>query len=742
MAGFKVDNFSGVTPRLGPRLLPNNGAQVAQNAKLFSGELRSWQQSTAIYTPTVSGNLQSMYRMYSTSGTSTTSYWLTWAADVDARKGPIAGDSSFRLYYTGDTSSALSAAGPRKTNLGLATNNGVNYPNDYLEMGVPAPANAPVVTVVAGTGTFIEERVYTYTYVTGTDAQGSYWGEEGPPNPVGGTGTGDTFATWTITGFSTSVAGKYAISPSDGAMINLYRTLTDDSGNTNYQLVTSVPVGTTSVTDAVQDANLGIVAPTFQPGVVGSSWIAPPATLRGLVALPNGMMAGFSGNLLCFCVPYFPHAWPTMFQLAVDFNIVSLGVYGQTIIVTTQGFPYAVTGPQPGQMAMERIEEMHPCVSKRSTVSFSFGVAWATPNGLAIAGVGGVANAIEPFMKYTEWQALCNPSSIVATQYQDVYFGFFTLNGVGANFIFDKAGIEGPSSYGSYGQVGEQQGILTFGNFAASGAWADPTTALMYLLQNNVINQWDADGVNSQPYDWQSKVFMTPKPVNFKAFQVDAAYGTLSSTASAIQQQQAADKATNQIILGTGIADTNLGTAWAPLSTYSAGYIVHSTNSANQAVCITAGVSSSVEFAYPSTLGGTATDGTVTWRRVWQQQGLTKGDVRGQVLRNHTQYTAADPAYDGTAGNQWGFPLMGSLLVGGIYPEYAQPNLLLQVYAQPPGTSTGVVLQGSVQLSSRAPVRVVPAGFLSDTWVFELSGNVPVRYFKVAETMSELGKIA
>src|SRR4051812_30277750 len=105
MTGFKIDNFGGVIPRLGSRLLPTNGAQVAQNVKLFSGELRSWQRTTAVNTPTKGGALQSMYRMYSTSS----DYWLAWADDVDAVRGPIAGDTSFKLYFTGDTTTATNS---------------------------------------------------------------------------------------------------------------------------------------------------------------------------------------------------------------------------------------------------------------------------------------------------------------------------------------------------------------------------------------------------------------------------------------------------------------------------------------------------------------------------------------------------------------------------------------------------------------------------------------------------------
>ena len=199
MTGFSVNNFGGVIPRLGPRLLPTNGAQTAQNVKLFSGELRSWQKTSFINTPSKGGALKSMYRMYSGS----TDYWLAWTDDVDAVKGPIAGDTQFKLYYTGDSTGT---GGPKKTNLALTTASGTDYPHAYLEMGVPAPGTAPAVIGTGGTSTTSVSRVYLYTYVTAT----ATWAEEGPPSPLG-TGTGKSDATWVISGLSTGTSGNYAL---------------------------------------------------------------------------------------------------------------------------------------------------------------------------------------------------------------------------------------------------------------------------------------------------------------------------------------------------------------------------------------------------------------------------------------------------------------------------------------------------------------------------------------------------
>lgn len=721
MAGFKIDNFGGVIPRLGSRLLPTNGAQVAQNVKLFSGELRSWQRTTAVNTPTKGGTstigLQSMYRMYSTS----TDYWLSWTDDVDAVRGPIAGDTSFKLYFTGDTSTATnSVAGPRKTNLNLAINGGTDYPHDWLEMGVPAPGSAPAVIGTGGTSTVSVTRVYLYTYVTGTDAQGGFWGEEGPPSPLG-TGTGKSDATFVISGLSTGTTGKYAFV---GATKKIYRTLTDNAGNTNYQLaLDAVPIATTSTNDTVADGALGVICPTFIAGVVNSEWVGPPADLRGLIALPNGIMAGFSGNNICFSEPFFPHAWPIRYRLATNFAIVSTGRLGQTLIVTTKGFPYAVSGARPDSMAMAMIQENHPCVSKRSTVSFPFGVAWATPDGLALAGVGGAVNAIDQFMKRDEWRAQCFPDTIIAHQFQDVYFGFFNNGTQNLNFIFDKTNPQGP---------------LTFGNFSAQGAWSDPETSKLYLIQNGSIRLWDGDTLNQALFDWRSKTFVLPKPVNFGAIQVDADYGALS-VVNQITTASAANTALNATILSTANADTAGITVWSTGSIYAAGNVVKSVDNVKMAICVAAGTSTNTEPTWPSTLGGTATDGpAVQWRRIWEVQGVTKGSVRGHILRNHTQYSESDPGVDGVAGNQWGFPLRGSLLVGGVYPDFDNRGLLLQVYATTTGTEAA--LRHSEALTTRDPIRL-PKGFKSDTWEIRLTGNINVRYFKIAETAAELAQI-
>src|SRR3546814_13599787 len=94
-----------------------------------------------------------------------------------------------------------------------------------------------------------------------------------------------------------------ALPPAGNHLIDrkwIYRLVT---GNTTreYLFVAEIPAAQTSFTDTVLAADLGEPLPSV-------SWAAPPDTLKGLVALPTGGMAGFTDIDLYFAAPYTPHA--------------------------------------------------------------------------------------------------------------------------------------------------------------------------------------------------------------------------------------------------------------------------------------------------------------------------------------------------------------------------------------------------------------------------------------------------
>lgn len=143
---LSIQPARGVVPRLAPQLLPMENAQIAQNARLLSGDLEAWQDVDFVSQLYKSGTINTIHLM-------ARQYWLHWttselaagAVEVDVTRGPIAGDEDERTYFTGTDA-------PRVTDIAMAIGScGMQYPCDSLLLGVPAPTQAPVLIVDAGT---------------------------------------------------------------------------------------------------------------------------------------------------------------------------------------------------------------------------------------------------------------------------------------------------------------------------------------------------------------------------------------------------------------------------------------------------------------------------------------------------------------------------------------------------------------------------------------------------------------
>jgi hypothetical protein len=144
------------------------------------------------------------------------------------------------------------------------------------------------------------------------------------------------------------------------------------------------------------------------------TWAEPPANLKGLVGLPNGMMAGFYDNVLCFCHPNQPHAWPIEYQQSLEYKIVGIGVFGQTAVVLTEGNPYYASGADSASVSAQKVETPQACIAKRSIVSVEGGVMYASPDGLCLAGPSGVAVVTQGSFSKTDWQASVNDAAFAA----------------------------------------------------------------------------------------------------------------------------------------------------------------------------------------------------------------------------------------------------------------------------------------------------------------------------------------
>lgn len=481
MPYIKIDNFSGTVPRTGPTQLEGNQAQTASNVKLQSRELRSWRKPTEEYTPTIPG-VQTIYKLDGPGGAFE---WLTWAHDVDVVPGPVADISDYRVYYTGDGL-------PKKTNWNLATTNGTGvdpYPNSWLYMGVPNPVGAPTLTHAGGGAT--ETRAYIYTYVSTFGAVK----EESGPSPAATIVTHATGSV-TVSGFSAAPTTGYNITH-----IRIYRTVVGAT-SVSYAFVAEIPVATTSYVDNLTVAQLGESLPSL-------NYSPPPDGLKGLVAMPNGILAGFKDNEVWFCEPYLPHAWPVSYSLAVEYPIIGLGVYDTTLVVLTTKFPYLITGTTPAAMTQTKLPLQQPCASKRSIASDQYGVLYASPNGLVSIGAGTQDIITTPLYTRDEWQDL-TPTSMLGVIYNNLYMCFHqTTTGIEA-LVLARGDIP----------------PLSFLSFDATAVYIDRSTGNIYAVSqfDNIIYQLDNDEVNNTLYEWKSKKFVMPNPMSYAAIKLQANY--------------------------------------------------------------------------------------------------------------------------------------------------------------------------------------------------------------------------
>lgn len=510
MAGIKIMTTGGFVPRVAPHLLSDNEAQKALNAKLYSGALKSWKKPAPINPRvTTPENTETIYKGLKSTGDD---IWFAWTTDVDVASSPLESSSPMMIYYTGD-------GVPKKTNSSLAGTIGGGSPADYYLMGVPAPVAAPTVTRV-GTGASPETRVYVYTYV---NAFGDVE-EESAPSPVSSSvlcGSGDTV---TVTGFSTAPTSHLNITKR-----RIYRSVSG-SGATTFQFVAEIPLSTTSFTDNVLAAGLGEQLATLE-------WTEPPSNLQGIKTLPNGFMAGFSGDSVYFSEVNAPHAWPIKYAISVGQQIVGIGVFGQSVAVMTKGFPYVISGISPESMSAEKLTIFEPCVSKQSITSDLSGVTYASPNGLVVIGPGQAGLVTKNVMLRDDFDVF-HPISLKSVYYAGKYFGFYSGSSSDLErgaFILDSNILNTP---------------LTTTSISTDAVFVDIDTANLYLVIGNQICQWEGDPYNTIPYEWISKEFVLTAPVNMGAIEVAGDFGNISE-GQILEERVAEIIASNQALFAS-----------------------------------------------------------------------------------------------------------------------------------------------------------------------------------------------
>jgi hypothetical protein len=480
MPGFKITTFRGLAPLVPSYKLNDGFATTATNCKVNTTELGGFKSSLLVIDPTKTGTLKTIYR-YRTDAA--VDLWFHWNEDVDVVKSPVINDTEYKVYYTG--TGPTSNVVPKITDKVLA-NAGVttNYPATEYNLGVPSPTTTwGTAPTTSGTATtpidpaLTETRYYVYTYI-------DYDGSESAPSKVSPSVTwnpGQTVNVPIIFDAHTNTSITSA---------RIYVTQTGSTA-TDFQFTGEVLSGVTNFNDTGHRAEV----------LVTQTWAMPDPDMRGLTAMPNGILVGFKGNTLMFSEPYAPYAWPVEYRISLEYEIVGLSVTGDLLVIGTNGAPYIVSGATPASMSFSKLDMEQACVSKRSMVSILDGVIYASPDGLMFITTSGSELITKDMITREQWNTTYVPSTLHAYQHDNKYYAFYNNT---AGFIFDPTAKH-----------------LIHIDTNATGGFNDLITDSLYLIVADKIYNWDS-GSTILSYTWKSQTFVAPKPVNFGAARVKA----------------------------------------------------------------------------------------------------------------------------------------------------------------------------------------------------------------------------
>jgi hypothetical protein len=245
----------------------------------------------------------------------------------------------------------------------------------------------------------------------------------------------------------------------------------------------------------------------------------------GLIAHPNGFLAGFVGNQMYVSEPYQPHAYAPKNVKVFDYPIVALGVYGSTIVVMTTGFTYLVSGVVPETLSVEKLPDPYPCVSKRSVASADYGVLYASKDGLVWVGYGGLRVISRDILSRDDWQKF-NPVTMHGVVHDGRYIGFYLVDGGQDYSLYDPKGAGFIFDYPDKATGADSNDRLTTLDFYAAASYANPDTTFHYVVRTgrtNKLLEWEA-GPSLIPYIWKSKAFVMPYLTTFAAAKVTGSF--------------------------------------------------------------------------------------------------------------------------------------------------------------------------------------------------------------------------
>jgi len=549
---IEIPIFRGELPIIDAKYLPVEHAQIATNADLTQNTLKPFY---ATYnSKTLDATAWRSIFLIRHNGAI---FWLCSEQEISAINLSIQ-DSKERFCYA-DGVQAQESDWP------LASNNGTNTygsPNTAYYLGVPKPKGtltvAPKEAAGIDEGDLLGSIAYVYTFVT----DWGYESEPSDPSCVIDIREGQYIE---LRNFEIPVPTNYNI-----VGIRIYRTATGSGGTTDFQLVTKIMTGGTSpdyITPAeiiangymwedkdtgdneiTDDLDLGEV-------IACSEYSQPPADIKGLITLPNAVTVGYKGREVYLSEPYIHYGFPTDYRITTDFDIKSIGWYGTTIVVGTEGYPYKINGYDPQNVSVEKQPDPQSCLFSRAMVSGPRFVLYPSPDGLYMISDEGNRNVTAGIFTKEQWRDLLSDQisydkTIIAFLYDDKYYAFF--EGTNEGFIIDFKSTSqfyaaftldsGISVYGGHVDlIDDSLYLLTetdstyyitkwegFNNLEII-KFLDAETEGSFLLAEDggKLITTGTDGITEDflIYRWKSKIFVTSHAF-FSCMKVDGDFST------------------------------------------------------------------------------------------------------------------------------------------------------------------------------------------------------------------------
>lgn len=464
---ISISPFAGELPKLNAKMLPDSNAQEARGCDFDSMSLKPSLGNKLV--GSIASNTLSLHRANGIT--------YRWNREgINMVQSPLNNDQWDRLYWTGD--------GAPKMATSTMANTGTP-PGASLTLGIPAPSLPLQVAQPDQTepedGGYEINVIYTVTFV-------SAYGEEGPP----------ALASNMVTKWSgQSVSLSSIPMPPNGAHNIATKRIYRSESSGTFLYVADIPASSSSFTDTVPTESLG------EP-LQSLDWDMPDSRMIGLTSLGNGILSGWFDNTLCFCEPYYPHAWPVGYQLGFSSDIVGIAPVTGGLIVVTEREPWLVSGATPAAMTQMKLDFTLGCVSRDSVVDMGEYAIYASAEGLIAVGGRTPSLMTDAIISRQQWQDY-NPESIKAFRWREKYLAFYKQGSTTKAFIIDQ-----------------QQGLVNVDvPTDARCMFLDPATSELIIVTNSGLMLSFESG-DAGSFYWKSKIFTMPQLAGMSVIKIDA----------------------------------------------------------------------------------------------------------------------------------------------------------------------------------------------------------------------------